>query len=258
MNDSQIALYFKKQSPGSVCGRFYEDQLNRDIEIPRKRIPWVKYFFQFALPAFLVSMKATAQGKVKLTKREVITMQEVVLPPAVLPQVNSIAQMLNGKISGPVVTVNPQAPDLASCVKPTPQLLNTETMNSFQMLTGVVGGVSVKMPAKKETQRKQLAKPIPSLTKKLMDTAFKFFKIFPNPVSSGASLHIEWKEMEEGYYLLELLDLSGKKINTQETWIDSEARVLNIEIPSVAAGNYLLRVSNKQSGKNFTEKVVIQ
>jgi Secretion system C-terminal sorting domain len=255
MNDSQIALYFKKQSTDSVCGRFYEDQLNRNIEIPGKHIPWVKYFFQFALPAFLVSMKATAQGKVKLMKQEVITIQEVVLPPASLPQVNSIVQMLNGKISGPVITVNPQAPDLASCVKPTPQLLNPVNMNSFQMH---LGAVSVGIPIQTEKPNKQLSKSNPSLTKKLMDTAFKFFKIFPNPVTSGASLHIEWKEMEEGYYILELIDLNGRKINTQETWIDAEARVLNIEIPSVTAGNYLLCVTNKQSGKNFTEKIVIQ
>jgi hypothetical protein len=65
MSDSQLASFFKKPSEGSVCGRFFQDQLDRSIEIPKKSIPWVKYFFQFALPAFLISMKATAQGKVK-------------------------------------------------------------------------------------------------------------------------------------------------------------------------------------------------
>src|SRR5258706_1721929 len=67
MSDSQIATFFKKPLTRSVCGRFYEDQLDRNIEIPKKHIPWVKYFFQFALPAFLFSMKAAAQGKVKVT-----------------------------------------------------------------------------------------------------------------------------------------------------------------------------------------------
>src|SRR5262245_55344133 len=65
MSDSQIAAFFKKPSTGSVCGRFYNDQLDRNIEIPKKHIPWVKYFFQFTLPAFLVSMKAAAQVKPK-------------------------------------------------------------------------------------------------------------------------------------------------------------------------------------------------
>src|SRR5258706_3546393 len=66
MSDSQLAAFFKKPSTGSVCGRFYGDQLERDIDIPGERLPWVKYFFQFALPAFLLSMKATAQGNVRV------------------------------------------------------------------------------------------------------------------------------------------------------------------------------------------------
>ena len=31
MSDREIALFFKKPSIGSVCGRFLEDQLNRDM-----------------------------------------------------------------------------------------------------------------------------------------------------------------------------------------------------------------------------------
>ena len=66
MSERQLVEFFKKPA-GSVCGRFQQDQLEREIVIPRKRIPWIKYFFQFALPAFLVSIKAEAQqtkGKV--------------------------------------------------------------------------------------------------------------------------------------------------------------------------------------------------
>jgi hypothetical protein len=55
-----------------VCGRFYEDQLDRSIEIPKKRIPWVKYFFQFVLPAFLLSLKASAQGTVRMGKLAIV------------------------------------------------------------------------------------------------------------------------------------------------------------------------------------------
>src|SRR6185436_3832810 len=67
MSDRQVAEFFKKPSTGSVCGRFMSDQLGRIIEIPKKRIPWLKYFFQFAVPAFLVSLKSSAQHR-----REVI------------------------------------------------------------------------------------------------------------------------------------------------------------------------------------------
>ncbi|HEX7847559.1 MAG TPA: carboxypeptidase-like regulatory domain-containing protein [Chitinophagaceae bacterium] len=73
MTDREVAQFFKKPSAGSVCGRFMHDQLNRDLEIPRKRIPWVKYFFQIALPAFLASAKVSAQGKVKLSISDTLT-----------------------------------------------------------------------------------------------------------------------------------------------------------------------------------------
>jgi CarboxypepD_reg-like domain/Secretion system C-terminal sorting domain len=75
MKDEQLIAFFKRQSTGSVCGRFMQDQLDRSMEIPKKRIPWVKYFFQFALPAFLLSKKVSAQGDVR-----VITGDTVVMP----------------------------------------------------------------------------------------------------------------------------------------------------------------------------------
>ena len=79
MSDRQVAGFFKKpiqgfSKGGSVCGRFMSDQLDRPIEIPRKRIPWVKYFFQITLPAFLFSMKVSAQktkGTVKIVTKDI-------------------------------------------------------------------------------------------------------------------------------------------------------------------------------------------
>ena len=65
MTDAQLAAFFKKKSTETVCGRFYDDQLDRGIPVLRKRIPWVRYFFQFSLPLFLTTLKAKSQGMVK-------------------------------------------------------------------------------------------------------------------------------------------------------------------------------------------------
>ncbi|MBL7732481.1 MAG: carboxypeptidase-like regulatory domain-containing protein [Chitinophagaceae bacterium] len=73
MSDRQLGEFFKKPSTGSGCGRFLNSQLERDIEIPRKRIPWLKYFFTVALPAFLLSLKpgsVKAQGQVWVKTNE--------------------------------------------------------------------------------------------------------------------------------------------------------------------------------------------
>lgn len=76
MSDAQLIAFFKKPSTGSVCGRFMPDQLQRDVIVPRKRIPWIKYFFQFALPAFLISTKVSAQGKVRMVVGDTILTTE--------------------------------------------------------------------------------------------------------------------------------------------------------------------------------------
>src|SRR5688500_6214191 len=76
MSDGQVLAFFRKPSTGSVCGRFFNDQLNRDIANPWKRIPWLKYFFQFTLPIFLTSLKSTAQGNVTVKENSKVCRME--------------------------------------------------------------------------------------------------------------------------------------------------------------------------------------
>jgi hypothetical protein len=61
MSDGEIAQFFKQPLKNSVCGHFANDQLNRDINVPKKRLPWIKYFFQVAIPALLISTKVKGQ-----------------------------------------------------------------------------------------------------------------------------------------------------------------------------------------------------
>jgi len=72
MSDRQVAEFFKKPSTGSVCKRVMTGQLDRDIEIPKKRIPWLKYFFTIALPAFFVSVKAGADHSMGTNRRRLL------------------------------------------------------------------------------------------------------------------------------------------------------------------------------------------
>ncbi len=60
MSDDDVAKFFKKNTE-NVCGRFAADQLNTNILIPSRKIPWLKYFFRISIPAFLFSLKSTAQ-----------------------------------------------------------------------------------------------------------------------------------------------------------------------------------------------------
>ena len=85
-----------------------------------------------------------------------------------------------------------------------------------------------------------------------------FFKVFPNPVASGANLAVELKETEEGYHLLEMISQAGQAVHHQEIWIDTEAKLLSFDIPAVAAGTYFIRITNRKSGKSATEKIIVR
>ncbi|MBL7708453.1 MAG: T9SS type A sorting domain-containing protein, partial [Chitinophagaceae bacterium] len=84
------------------------------------------------------------------------------------------------------------------------------------------------------------------------------FKLFPNPVASGGNLNIEWKQQDEGYYNLEILSLTGQVIKQQTIWIDKEARLLSIDVPTANPGTYIIRLSNTKTGKASSEKIIIQ
>lgn len=311
MSDREIAQFFKKPSTGSVCGRFMNDQLDREIEIPKKRIPWLKYFFQIALPAFFVT-KISAQktmGKIapipardtsKVRVTDELRTLGMVLPTCIKPVIgDTIITAVKGEIvnsraiNGLVMdeTGSP-LPGVSVYIKGTRTGVATDANGKFRLqakkgdviivsgagletkettvgsekelsiyvnrltmggadIVVVAGYVSVKRPKKEK-------KPIPLITQLFKDTAFKFFKVYPNPVPAGSNISIEWKQTEEGYYTLQLFNQAGQPVHQQEIWIDAEARLLNIEIPVVAAGNYFLVIVNRKTGKKYSEKIIVQ
>jgi hypothetical protein len=337
LSDRQVAEFFKKPSTGSVCGRFMTDQLDRDMEIPRKRIPWLKYFFTIALPAFFMSARASTeqkQGKIRLNTEvnqkpvkktmgapmaikceKPVTGDTIVIPvasdtPTVTP---TLANLLEGRAGGIVIkrmeemielrgrvedgignpvpfasiivkgTQTGAASDekgffvlkttkkekditlLVSCVGyellikiVTPSMMNQrvviELVKAKQTLEGEVVVVAGMVATKKVKPAKTMP-VIPDITPK---PVLQQFKMYPNPLPSGSALTIECKQVDEGYYTLQLVNAGGQAVYQQELWIDAEARLLNIAVPALKAGSYFLVLTNQSSGKKFTEKIVIQ
>lgn len=392
MSDRQVAEFFKKPSTGSVCGRFMTDQLERHIEIPKKRIPWLKYFFQFTIPAFLVSIKASAekmQGKVLLTttipvKPPKVNTSQVegltILPTdttfkstrltlgtvtkqvctkplmgdiKIMPEVVVVTQAevnkttntdiqtaLAGKVSGPVVTKVhdgrttditkirdlsiPSSVNLSygligtvgmvsisrieaksikgkvidkkgdpltgvslvikgtriGCLSSNDGSFSLAPQSGWEKITIVSSGIGLE-PAETVIDKKNYYNNVivmdylmiscraniayktkeeqnPLIPLKSSNQSAVGFKIFPNPVSSGTNLNIEVKQAEEGYYSLQLLNQSGQSVHNQKIWIDAEAKLLSIDMPVLPCGNYFLVLVNKNSGKRFTEKLILQ
>lgn len=325
MSDSQVAQFFKKPSTGSVCGRFMTDQLNREIEIPRKRIPWVKYLFNFMLPAFFIS-KASAQNNIGKSKPEnidtihtAITTEfrtlGMVLPKTIEPLMGDTtivnAPVTDTKnIKGKIVSENGEPVSFASIqigtslsgyvadengefiikenvIKENEILLisaigyeskkvvinkNEKVLNvvlASNLVMGeidvssakcyIAGGIRVNNINENKQQEKSLEVTDEIVERDIsIPTSQNKFFVFPNPVFSGGNISLGVTMLDEAYYAVNFISLSGQLIQQKEIWIDKEAKVLNIEVPKVAAGSYFLVLTNKQSKKKMTEKIIIQ
>ena len=125
MTDTQLAAYFKKPSSDSTCGRFFGDQLERKITVPRKDIPWIKYFFQFTLPLFLASCTGNrTKGKVLVetvqnestSKKEVCTTTVGMILPPVIEEVQTAPIATMGDVDVVVGdTTVVESPDTSKC-----------------------------------------------------------------------------------------------------------------------------------------------
>jgi hypothetical protein len=90
------------------------------------------------------------------------------------------------------------------------------------------------------------------------DELTPMIKVYPNPVVAGTNLNIGCQQLKAGYYMLALTNVNGQQVLQRETWIDGEMQVLNMDIPQVATGVYFLKLTNKESNKRFTQKIVVQ
>lgn len=368
MSDRQVAEFFKKPSNGSVCGRFMSDQLDREIAIPRKRIPWVKYFFHIALPAFLMSMKVSAQktqGKVKVSTTDTVRIpvhndyrtmgmvarpmdKKPVIKDTVVTPIKKPVLTVKGEIAvntqtkepvcsgeiivgdvdidfqpaktdkneiiGRVVDEKGEPVAFASIETSKPchgviadengffiikkswlkkdmeLLVSSSGFESRKIIAGdeknsagelyiqlkanvvlpevvVISYVNYRMGKIMMGAVSRVKKEELILTKKDTAMTLKEIKfpaeensilVYPNPVRSGAALNLSVKILDEGYYQFQILNQSGQMIQQKKIWIDAEARLLNVDVPSVAAGSYFMVLTNKETGKKFTKKIIVQ
>jgi hypothetical protein len=262
MSDREIAMFFKK-SPHSVWGRFMGDQLNRDIEIPKKRIPWVKYFFQFAIPAFLASCDNRTQGKVKVSNASVIpqpandTVSKEACTTTVGVLITHIAydtiRTSSIKNKNPKMTILPDVklPAIGETLSEIDLMKHNPTIIP-ESLQAYLGGISVT-----ECGARKISKPVQLLQKIFRDTTINF-KIYPNPVQSSSTLNIEWKQKEFGQFMFQLYNQSGQLVFSKEINISDEVKLFTMNMPSIIPGNYFLGLTNKTSGKSYSEKLIVK
>lgn len=285
MNDQQLALFFKKNT-ASVCGRVRKDQLSKDFSIPPKPIPWLRHLLKVVIPALLFSNKGYTQGAIRkvvpATSQSPVKVQndEVIIGDSIRTRfITGDVRDQNGNgLAGASVIIHGtpigavadehgffrlKLPDSKKKVylyisyvgfnaKQVSCELNdadTETYITLDPMEESVMGDIMMVPVRKKIR----VRP-----PKNVDTDTTMFKVFPNPVPSGASLNIEITgPLKDDYYQFRLISLNGKNIFENKVWIDKGARVMNISIPPIVAGNYIVVLGNTQSKKQFTRQIII-
>lgn len=232
MSDEEMAAFFLHPPASSVCGRFYADQLGRDLRSSKRRLPWLRYFFRLALPAFFLSVRATAQGKVAAFCRARNPVDE-------------------GKT----------ALNQVSAKLPEQRVLLGDTILPYQH-------VDQDNSERKRTENKMAAglalpKPSPlSQPTKLRNAPVELssarIDVFPNPAWSGEPLHLSFHRYPAGYHQMRLVNLSGQPVLNRKVWVDEGDSLLSIDLPAISAGIYWLQLSSKERQEAESVRLVIQ
>jgi hypothetical protein len=280
MSDRQLGEFFKKTT-GSVCGRFHEDQLHRDIEIPKKRIPWVKYFFQFTWPAFVLFLKSCGQkdqmtGEMAVRSSEEITQPglepyygivENILPGIkpieklkiekrneltrveIIKRKSSHEKILENNLPDPDSMAKSVAAELSAIKGKEHSCFSTDAEFMSVRLGGVVSGMTISRTRVKQQQEVKEINPLPNIEKE--------YSMFPNPVKAGALLTITHSKTAEAPELVQIINSAGQVISSIRQNGSEYATVFNISISSnVSEGVYFVQLIAK--GKLIkTEKVVV-
>lgn len=223
MNNNELVNFFKK-NPENICGRFNDNQLNTNLLIPRKKIPWLKYFFQVAIPAMLFSTKATAQGSVRVIEKHVIDKKKVKsLFPIQKTEITCDTKVIPGK---PVL--------------PSPE--DNEPLTRTVIRVG--GAISYRVIK----QTKYLF-PVRNSNS---------FTIYPNPIASGSWLNINWKNKISSDQSIEIYNLTGSLLQQETIRIDKKSNQQNIRLNPLPAGTYVLKVTDSKTRKSSSQQFIVE
>ena len=274
MNDRQLAEFFKKPA-SSLCGRFMPDQLERAIILPQKRIPWVWYFFTIAIPTFLISCKFVGrqalQGKVEKTEQRItgdtVMSKSITLPPP--PVAGGFVQMPiepsvePGNNHQEIKILDTAKWKVKAIVKDSNgfsavpfeyhpvkiEKANRSSSASANVLQGIMGSIAI------SGIRVSKEQPSVPVLKQEKSPAVSSLFIFPNPVASGSLITLHTKLFEQGSYTVTVINAGGSVM--QNSKIDLSKEQSAIRLNTLAAGVYFVVLAETETGKRFTETLIV-
>lgn len=280
MSDAELVAFFQKNKLG-LCGRFQAGQLNRDLLIPKKPIPWIRYFFQFTLPALLLSLKATAQ---QTKGTPVIVVQSNQARPEISKQPKASGVTVKGSITDqdgrgiPFASImlagtrlGVQADGSGNFVFHNIPLhsklifssvgfeakeifVHKESVNEKLILTmqpmisGFVGYIVVRSTRKKSRKKAQIQNQAqtPGVV------------VYPNPAAPQSLLKMKCAAIGDGNYVIEIINSGGVSLQSENLVKEKGAQELSLQLKKLPPGIYFLRMVHKTTGIIFTKEIFIQ
>lgn len=264
MSDRQVAEFFKK-SVGSVCGRLHQDQLNRDIVLPKKRIPWIKYFFTVTWPAFVLFLKSCTndrtQGKIEVKVQAVRPPEKYtgmvgMLMPDIRPVVDTNSQKITTVVIPQNTMMGELMPEILE-VKKFDSVLASPVADTISQCT-YLGEVAIDRDTAYISNGIDELYPVVDNIQKDIDSASSAvpgFKLYPNPAHMGSVLTVSFAEKQFSPAAIFLLSASGQKISAMK--IDEDNAVIRFPLPSfVSEGIYFLQVVTKDQ-HHETQRIML-
>lgn len=92
----------------------------------------------------------------------------------------------------------------------------------------------------------------------LNETGRSSIAVYPNPVTNGL-IRLSFNDQPAGRYVISFMDVTGKIISQQQVNINSKVQVVEYRLPGkIAAGNYMVRVTNEMKEVSSMNKLVVQ
>ncbi len=285
MNDRQILDHLSKAS-GSTCGRFANDQLDRELsaEVVKSKSRWA-YLLNLLIPVFFTNSGNPTKGEHSIANSNSVERADV------SSKNSGVVGMLYTETYYPADTLGTVAISREVCDLQLPPekglaeikidtIINEEIARdsmvkfippvlAFDDTTGIIPDVKLPVPQEEKCSIGILGgigykvevlvdNPIKEFIKDTLVTIGlkKLIKAYPNPVIAGQSVTIDFSPRTLGTYNLDLFDLNGRKLYSRQ--VNMVFAKQSFQIPTISSwskGTYIIRISGE--GKDNVQNVKV-
>jgi hypothetical protein len=226
MTDTQLGNFFKNRTD-NVCGRFHPDQLDKEIMLPKKAMPWLKYFFTIGLPALLFSQKSFAQNGMR--KDKPTTLKNNYQNPKTI----SSAQIIL------------EEPKKDSIIDLDPVIIKSIVSGNRRVC--YISGATVSSKSNTYTLFK------PKIQKKL-----NAISIFPNPILQNSKLTISWEKNVTANQFIEIFSANGNLMQKEMISIYNKTQNAFIFLKQLPTGFYILKITDTKTRFALSKEFIVQ